>query len=74
MTRVRVVKNPDEPETKEILAEAVVRISKALTVLQESGLNEEAIVVLVRERTKLPKGAIRDVFAALRQLRGWYCR
>ena len=74
MTTVHVKKTHDKPESKEILAEAVVRISKALTALKEGGLNDEAIIVLVKDQTKLSKRAIRDVFWALRRLRGWYCR
>ena len=69
----RIIKS-DPPETTEILAEAIVRIGTAMRRLQESGLNDEAIVVLVREKTGLNKGDIQRVFAALRQLEGWYCR
>lgn len=74
MGRIKVKKNKEEPETKEVLAEAVVRISDAITRLKKSGLNEDAIIVLVHSKTFVKKGDIRAVFRALRQLRGWYCR
>ncbi len=71
---VRVKKSEENPETTEILAEAVTRISTALTELKASGLNEAAIIILVQARTKLPRRDIKDVFDALRRLKGWYCR
>ena len=74
MARIRVKKNADNPETTEVLAEAVVRIGKAAKALHDSGLNEDAIVVLLHDKTKLSKSAIRTVLDGLRQLEGWYCR
>lgn len=68
------IKKSDPPETTEILAEAVVRISEALKALKESGLNEDAIVILVQAKTKLSRKEIKDVLNALRRLKGWYCR
>lgn len=68
------VKKSEPPESKEILAEAIVRIGSAMEALSRSGLNEDAIVVLVHHSTKISKKQINTVFAALRQLQGWYCR
>lgn len=73
MSSVRVVKS-DPPESKEILAEAIVRIGSAMKNLQESGLNEEAIIVLVQAKSGVPKGTIKTVLDSLRRLEGWYCR
>lgn len=73
MKRVHVTKS-DPPESKEILAAAIVRISESLTELRHSGLNEKAIVVLVHDATKIAKRDILRVLFALRQLKGWYCR
>lgn len=69
----KIVKS-DPPETTEILAEAVTRISAAFEELQKSGLNRRAIVVLIQAETKLGKGTIETVLDALPRLRGWYCR
>lgn len=71
---VRVVKDVEKPESKEILAEAIVRISKGFEALQKSGLNERAIVALLYDSTKVAKGDIKTVLGALRRLSGWYCR
>jgi hypothetical protein len=71
---VRIVKTPDNPESKEILAAAITRISNGFTELLASGLNKKAIVVLIQAETKLPQRSIVAVLDALPRLRGWYCR
>lgn len=71
--RVKVTKS-DPPETTEILAEAIVRISAALEALSKSGLNQEAIIVLIHAKTKIGKKDILCVLNSLRRLKGWYCR
>ena len=73
MTRIRVEKS-DPPETKAVLAEAIVRIGEAAEALRASGLNEKAIVVLLNYATKVSQRDIRLILDGLRQLRGWYCR
>lgn len=70
---VKVVKS-DPPETKEILAEAITRISEGFTALEKSGLNKRAIMILIQAETKLPQRDIRLVLDALPRLKGWYCR
>lgn len=72
--RVKVKKSEDQPETKEILAEAIIRIGEAFAKLQESGLNRKAIVILIQAETKISRKDINTVLDALNQLRGWYCR
>lgn len=72
-TNVRVIKS-DPPESKEILAASIVKISEALFALQAGGLNEKAIIVLVQDATKLSQRDIKSVIDALRKLKGWYCR
>lgn len=74
MTRRIKVTKSDPPESTEVLAEAIVKIGKAADDLRRSGLNEEAIVVLLNDKTKVGKPAIRTVLGGLRQLRSWYCR
>lgn len=68
------VKKSDPPESKEILAEAIVRIGEAFEKLQENGLNRKAIIILIQAETKLPRHTIATVLDALPRLRGWYCR
>ena len=74
MTRVTIKKTEATPETKEILAEAIVRIGDAFAALQRNGLNKRAITVLIQAETKLPLRDITTVLDALPRLRGWYCR
>lgn len=73
MSRV-TVKKSDVPESKEILAEAIVRIGEAFQKLQQSGLNRKAIIILIQAETKLSRHNIELVLDALPRLRGWYCR
>lgn len=69
----KIVKS-DPPETKEILAEAIVRIGKGMKQLTDSGLNKDAVLVLLYEQTKVAKRDIRAIIEALPRLAGWYCR
>ncbi len=72
--KIKIVKNEDKPEPTEILAEAVIRISENLEALQNSGLNQRAIVALVYDYTKIAKRDIELVLESLAKLKGWYCR
>lgn len=71
---IKVNKSKDNPESTEILAEAIVRIGEAMDKLNKSGLNRNAIIVLIHDATKLPKRDIRIVLDSLSRLRGWYCK
>lgn len=73
-TKIKVVKNEDVPETKEILAEAIIRIGESFERLKQSGLNEHAIVVLIHDHSKVSKRDIKIVLNNLRLMKGWYCR
>lgn len=73
MSTLKVIQ-PGNPVAKEILAEAIVKIGQAAEALKASGLNEEAIVILLQAKTKVGKRDIETVLHGLRRLRGWYCR
>lgn len=68
------LKKSDPPESKEVLADAVVNIGKATKKLLSSGMNEKAIIVLIHDYTKLPKSTIKTVLHSLPQLERWYCK
>ena len=68
------VKKSNPPETKEVLAEAICKISLAAERLASSGLNKTAVVALLHDRTKISKKQIHTILNGLRQLEGWYCR
>jgi hypothetical protein len=55
---VKVIKNEEKPETKEILAEAIVNIGKAVGRLKDNKLNRRGIVVLLQDATHYPKRTI----------------
>jgi len=71
---VKVIKNEEKPETKEILAEAIVNIGKAVGRLKDNKLNRRGIVVLLQDATHYPKRTIEDILDALPRLEGWYCK
>lgn len=73
MTRVRVTKS-DPPESKEVLAEAIVKISDGFDAMLKSGLNRRAVIILLNHRTKVSMGDIRIILDGLKQMKGWYCR
>lgn len=74
MPNISVKKDKDNPESKEILAEAIIRISESFIRLKQSGLNESAIISLIYDATKIPKRDIKTVLDSLARLKGWYCR
>jgi hypothetical protein len=69
-----VVKLSAPPETKEVLADAILKISVGVTSLIDSGLNRKAIVVLLRDATGLGKRDIEMVLDALKNLSRDYTR
>lgn len=73
-SRLSVKKTPGTPESKEVLAEAITKISEAMRELTASGLNRDAIVVLLAAKTGVSKRDINTVLDGLNRLRGWYCR
>ena len=74
MADIKVVKDAENPEPKEILAAAIIKIGEAADALRKSGLNEDAIVILLHAKTTVPKRDIKVIFDGLRRMRGWYCR
>ena len=74
MANIKVKKNAEKPESTEILAEAIIRISQAFEKLKASGLNENASVALIYDSVNVSKRDIRLVLDSLRKLKGWYCR
>jgi hypothetical protein len=73
MTNVKVIKS-DPPETKEILASAIVKLGEALDTLEAANLNERAVIVLLHDATKVNKTDIVTILRAIPRLKSWYCR
>jgi hypothetical protein len=71
--KVVVTQKPDEPVVeKQVLATAIVNISKAFNALRNGGLNRHAIEVLVHDASKVGKPDVRAVLDSLEQLRKDY--
>jgi len=71
---IKVKKTEGKPESTEILASAIVSIGKAADKLLSSGLNTEAVIVLLQDYTKLPKRDIKLILNSLKRLESWYCK
>jgi hypothetical protein len=69
---VKIEQDAEKPVEKVVLAAAILKISEAMEDLRKSGLNEDAIIVLVRDRTGIAKGTLKAVFSALASLRRDY--
>lgn len=72
MPRVNIVQEEESPVQKDVLANEIIRMAGAVNKLLLSGLNEKAIVVLLRDATGLSKRNITLVLNALAQLREDY--
>ncbi len=71
--KVKVVQDDAAPVEKEVLAQAIVDISAALKKLRASGLNERAILALVKDDTGISKAEVKRVLDSLAGLRRTYC-
>jgi hypothetical protein len=76
MKNVKIIKDPINPESAELLAKSIVQVAAASKKLLESGISLEAIVVLLHARigTEVGKPQIRMVLDALPRLKAWYIK
>lgn len=70
---VKVIQT-DPPVEKEVLADAIVRVSNSMKALSDSGLTQRTIVALVHDHTGLPKKTITRVITSLAELKSAYCK
>ena len=59
---ITVTQDPNRPVEREILAQAILRIADAAKQLAKSGLNRRAIVVLLRDATRVSKENIEALY------------
>lgn len=74
---IKVVKNEEKPETPELLADSIVKISRGFAQLTTQGLTEEAIVILLkgmRGMTDVSTPAIRMTIQNLPKLASYYLK
>ncbi len=79
VNNIKVIKNEDNPETPEILAESLIRISEAMKKLSKNGgLDDDgicALVVNMRGMTgKISKSDVKLVLSGLNRLKSYYIR
>lgn len=72
--KINVVQDPEKPVERNILATAIIEVSRAMKNLRCTGLTRDAIVVLVKDRTGLGKGTIETVIDCLAQLEREFVR
>ncbi len=65
----------EPPVEREVLADAIVKLSAAVQRLdRSSGLNRQAIVILLQAETKQPRAVIESVLDAAANLQRRYCK
>ena len=79
VNNIKVIKNQENPETPEILAEALIKISDAMDKLrQKGGLDDDAISALVVNMKgmsgNVSKTDVRLVMDGLARLKSYYIR
>lgn len=79
VNNIKVIKNEENPETPEILAEALIKIGDAMERLQQKGgLDDDAISALIVNMKgmagKVSKGDVRLVMDGLARLKSYYIR
>lgn len=74
MKNVQVKLSEEKPESKEILAAAIIRISESVDKLLHSGLNHRAIVALLKDDTGMGKSQIETVLESLADLQRKYTK
>lgn len=65
---VKIIQDPETPVEREVLAQAIVNISKSFERLLRSGVNRRAVVILIAYDTKLGIGQIENILGSLDRL------
>lgn len=77
MTRVKIKKDSENPESVELLAKSVIQVAEGFEKLKDVKLTNRAIAVLLQDgigSTKITKKQIYLVLDALPQLKAWYIK
>lgn len=69
-----IVQDVAQPVERDVLAQAIVKMSNAAQALAKSGLNRKALVVLVSHHAKLPARDVSLVLDSLESLTAAYTR
>jgi len=74
---IKIKKNEENPETAEVLAEAIIKIANGFEKLLSTPLKEDAIVQLLmgmQGMAGISKGQVRLILKNLKRLKGWYIK
>lgn len=65
---IKVQKNEENPETPEVLAESIIKISKGFEKLTNQGLTTKAIVTLLKAMTGMGEVSVPSIYLVLENL------
>jgi hypothetical protein len=71
-TKINVVQDEEMPVQRDVLAKAICDLSDSIGKLYASGLNQNAVIVLLQDSTKQSKKSIKRVLDSISQLRADY--
>lgn len=71
---IEVKLNEEQPESTEIIAASIIKISDGFSRLLRSGLNERALLVLIKDHTGVAMHEVKKVMDCLPRLKEIYCR
>jgi len=74
---IKIKKNEENPESAEVLAEAIIKIANGFEKLLSTPLKEDAIVQLLmgmQGMAGISKGQVRLILKNLKRLKGWYIK
>ena len=74
---IKVIKNEEHPETPEVLADSIIRISKAFDSLTKQGLTTRGIVTLLKGMPHMNDVSTPSIYLVLEnlpKLAGYYIR
>lgn len=71
---VTIKTNEENPEPLEIIAQAVIDISKAFERIQKSRLSQRLIILLIQDQTKISHAKIRQILEVVPKLKDIYLK
>lgn len=71
---VKIIKNPENPQPDEVIAQSIIELSEGMRKLNLGPLKKETLIVLLHNSTKLPKREIEYVLNALSRLEADYLK
>lgn len=66
--------NENEPESLELIADSIIRLSKAFESINNSSLKRKTIVLLLQDATKLSQRDINLILDSAPRLAEWYTK